>query len=71
MEHEWKDLFFEILFAVSPVLTAVDEDVELPGVGVEIAVKHDPALLHQPEMTSLVLGGKGVCVCVCVYLRCQ
>lgn len=49
MKHQWKDLFFEEFFTMTTVFTAVDEDVELSRVGMEIAVKHHTTLFHQPD----------------------
>jgi hypothetical protein len=39
-------IYLEIFLAVPTVLTAVHEDVELPGVGVEVAVHGHHPLLH-------------------------
>ena len=45
MEHEGEYLLAEVLLAVLPVLAAVHEDVELPGVRVQVAVEGHAALL--------------------------
>ena len=47
VKHEGEYLLAEVLLAVLPVLAAVHEDVELPGVRVQVAVEGDAALLLQ------------------------
>ena len=46
MEEEGEDLLPQILLAPLPVLAAIHEHVVLAGVGVEVAVEEDGALLQ-------------------------
>ena len=43
VKHEREDLLAEVLFAALAVLAAVHEDVELPGMRVQVAVESDAA----------------------------
>ena len=62
MQHQGEDLLLQISVAVPPVLTAVHENIELPGVGVEVAVHSNGALFHQflDHDLGLVDGRKGL-----------
>ena len=62
MKHQREYLLLEILVTVSPVLTAIHEDIELPGVGVEVTIHTDGALLHQllDHHLGLVDGREGL-----------
>ena len=61
MQHQREDLLLQIPVAVPPVLTAVHENIELPGVSVEVAVHSDGAFFHQllDHHLGLMDGRKG------------
>ena len=46
VEQEGEDLLTEVFLAPFPVLTSVHEHVVLPGVGMEVAVEVDGAILR-------------------------
>ena len=62
MEEEREDLLPQILLAPLPVLAAVHEHVVLAGVGVEVAVEEDGALLQDlgHQLLDVEDGGEGV-----------
>ena len=47
MQHQRKNLLFQKLVTVSPIFTAIHEDVEFSRVGMEVTVHSYTALLHK------------------------
>lgn len=55
VQHEGEHLLLELLVGPALVLAAVDEDVVLAGVRVQVAVHDHAALLHQPATVRAVI----------------
>ena len=53
VKHEGEYLLAEVLLAVLPVLAAIHEDIELPGVRVQVTVECDATFLLKSEFISL------------------
>ena len=53
VQHEGKNLLLQLSFRTSSILATVDENVVLPGVGVEVAVHRYSALLQESPYHQL------------------